>query len=162
MGDSATTMAHNIIPRGSFLKDIIQPFILSNTYTNHHGLGGIVVTDKPNFLQRNIVINPSANDYFVNSIRHRSLAFYTRRSEYVLSDDVLNERVAFGFPPKFRTNDDVPYTVCLKKSYNAYQKFAEKVVAILSEDSDAIQQLEYWCNEVVRRTSDTILGANVK
>ena len=70
--DSCTAMAHSIIPRGSFLHDIMQPFILSNVFTNGNGLGGLVVNDHPKFLFTNVDINPSDNDYFVNSIAHRS------------------------------------------------------------------------------------------
>ena len=159
--DGATAMAHSIFTRGSVLHRIIQPFILSNVYTNGHGLGGVVVALHPTFANYNVDINPTANEYFVNSIHHRSLAFYTGKSDYVLSNDVLKERVRFGFPPKFMKNDQVPYTVCLKKSYEAFQVFARKVVDIISEDSDALITFQHWCNEVVRRTSDTLLAANV-
>lgn len=159
--DCCTAMAHSIIPRGSFLHDIMQPFILSNVFTNGNGLGGLVVNDHPKFLFSNVDINPSDNDYFVNSIAHRSLAFYSGKSDYVLSDDVLLERIGFGFPPKFKKNDKVPYTVCLQKSYEAFRVFARKVVDVLSEDSEAMEMFQHWCNEVVRRTSDTILAANV-
>lgn len=39
--DCCTTMAHSIIPRGCLLHDIIQPFILSNVFTNGNGFGGV-------------------------------------------------------------------------------------------------------------------------
>mmetsp|Transcript_13142 Transcript_13142/g.30948 ORF Transcript_13142/g.30948 Transcript_13142/m.30948 type:complete len:615 (-) Transcript_13142:157-2001(-) len=159
--DSATAMAKSIIPRGSFLMSILEPFILTNTETNANGIGGIVVGSKQSPLYSAVTINDSSNDYFANSIRHRTLAFYTGESKYILSDDVPLERVQFGFPPKFLENDNVPYTVCLRKSYEAFREFAGKVVEIISEDAEAIATFQYWCNEVVRRTSTKILAANV-
>ena len=41
--DCCTAMAHSIIPRGSFLHNIIQPFILSNVFTNGNGLWLMII-----------------------------------------------------------------------------------------------------------------------
>lgn len=81
----------------------------------------------------------------VSLIAHRSLAFYSGKSDNVLSDDVLMERIGFGFPPKFKKNDKVPYTVCLQKSYEAFRVFARKVVDVLSEDSETMEMFQHWC-----------------
>lgn len=159
--DGATAMAHCLFSRGSLLHSILEPFVLSNVHTNANGLGGIVVDSHPTIVNYNIDINPTQNEYFVNSIHHRSLAFYTGKSNFTLSDDVLKERIHFGFPPKFEAKDDVPYTVCLQQSYLAFYEFAKTVINIISDDSEALITFQHWCNEVVRRTSHKLLAANV-
>eukprot|EP01063_Lacrimia_lanifica_P027556 TRINITY_DN3883_c1_g1_i1.p1 TRINITY_DN3883_c1_g1~~TRINITY_DN3883_c1_g1_i1.p1 ORF type:complete len:805 (+),score=316.65 TRINITY_DN3883_c1_g1_i1:52-2466(+) len=159
--DNATAMAHNIFPRGSLLHHVVEPFVLGNLHTNENGLGGLVIGDRTDFLRVQQTISYCTNDFFVRSVKHRSLAFYTKASATNLSDDVPRGRVTFGFPPVFDENDTLPYTTCLKEAWRLFRAFAGVVSDVAKLDPTAYEQLLYWSSEVVRRTGDGLLGAHV-
>ena len=165
MPDNATSMSHNVIPRGSRLHKFIQPFVLANTKTNANGLGGLVMANDigqaPSFMKYIMTVNQTSNEFFVNSVRHRTLTFYTGQSSATLAEDIPLSRLKFGYPPQFPENDVVPYTRCLKICLTSFQKFAQVVVDVATRDG-VRHVLQNWADQTVSRTTQQWEPSEVK
>jgi len=151
--DIATVIAFNVIPTTSLIYNVIKPFLVNNVYTNHKMLGDTLSdrdTGEKTFYDFQI-INQTDNTYYRRVLIQRAMAFYTHSADKLITSDIPNLRVKFGFPYEFPENDTVPYTIALKETYDKFVEFARFIIESIGPNEASY--LELWRDETVKRVS---------